>query len=351
MIDLLQYGFTEDTQGADIARITAVHKERYELICERGQIYGKLKPGVYFNDSAEEFPTVGDFVRVVHNALGDCTITSTLPRATAFTRRDPDKGRGAQAVAANFDYVFILSSLNQDLSERRIERYLSIAWDTGATPVVILTKSDLCEEAAIEAVCESVGGTALGARVIPISAATGAGLGDVREYLTAGKTIVILGSSGVGKSSLVNALAGVELMRTSDIREDDDRGRHTTTHRQLLLMPRGGIVIDTPGMRELGMWDAGEGVSEAFADVRDILLRGCRFTNCTHASEPGCAVREAIERGELTEKRWQNYQRLQREARRAQNKGEAMREKQARNKAIAKFTKQNKANERKRTFD
>ena len=283
------------------ARVTAVHRDRYQLFCELGECWARLKIREYHRDAAE-FPTVGDWVSIRHIENGDSLILSTLPRRTVFTRRAAGSVPVDQAVAANFDYVFILQSLNQDFNPNRLERYLTLSWQSGATPVVLLTKADLREDywdflTAAERV-------AMGADVHVVSAHTGQGLQRLNAYLQPGKTVVFLGSSGVGKSSLVNALAGSELMAVSGIREDDAKGRHTTTHRQLLRLPGGALVIDTPGMRELGMWETDTGLGEAFSDVEAYLGR-CRFSDCSHTTEPGCAIRSAIEAGELDPGRWE----------------------------------------------
>ncbi len=292
-----------------LARVTAVHRERYEIICENGETFARLKGGLFFGKDTL-YPTVGDFVTIVYNELGDSLITETLPRKTFFSRADPDPVKPAQAVAANFDYVFILSSQNRNFNLARLERYLTLAYHSGAIPVIILTKADLCDnpEEHIEAVSE----IAFGVPVHSVSAVTGEGMDALDEYLKPGKMIVFLGSSGVGKSSLINALAGEELMETGEIREDDDRGRHTTTHRQLMLLKSGVMVIDTPGMRTMGMSDATDGLSGSFSDV-EAFLGKCRFTDCKHHSEPGCAIREAIRSGKLTQERWESFERLKRE--------------------------------------
>ena len=339
-MDLSNYGFSSDmlpeTPQGTPARITAVHKERYALVCEHGEAYGRLKTKEYYG-GLEEFPTAGDFVLIDYNPDGDSRIVKTLPRRTFFSRRDPAPGRGEQAVAANFDCVFIMQSMNQNFNARRLERYLTLAWQSGAAPVVVLTKADLAADR--EYYIRTAESLAAGAPVYAVSAKTGAGLDALAAYVSPGKTVVFLGSSGVGKSSLVNALAGEEIMSVSGIREQDGRGRHTTTHRQLILLPNGAMIIDTPGMRELGMWDVTDGLGEAFADVEQYLGK-CRFGNCRHQTEPGCAIKEAIANGELSRERWESYVNLKKEARYADDKTSFLRQKQQKFKNIAKTNRQ-----------
>ena len=322
---------TENEAGIP-ARVVAVHKERYALVCEYGETYGRLKTKEYYG-GFEEFPTVGDFVRIDYIPGSDSRIIATLPRKTFFSRRDPDVGRGEQAVAANFDYVFIMQSLNQDFNEKRLERYLTLTLQSGAVPVVVLTKADLVDE--FEPYIRGVERIAPGIKRHVVSARSGFGLEELRCYLKPGNTIALLGSSGIGKSSLVNALAGEELMKVNGIREDDSKGRHTTTHRQLIMLESGAMMIDTPGMRELGMWDVSQGLGEAFADVEQYMGR-CKFSDCRHKSEPGCAVKAAIAAGELPKARWDSYCKLKREAKYADDKDARFREKQKRNKGFAK---------------
>ena len=317
------------------ARVTAVHKERYEIICQHGITHARLKTKEYFVDT-QDFPTTGDFVMVNYIENGDSQITATLPRVTLFSRREPGPIPRDQAVAANFDYVFILQSLNQDFNPKRMERYLTLAWQSGATPVVLLTKADLVDD--YWDYLSQVDRVAAGANVHVVSAHTGYGLPRLNAYLQPDKTVVFLGSSGVGKSSLVNALAGDEIMAVGSIREDDSRGRHTTTHRQLIRLKSGVMIIDTPGMRELGMWEASEGLADAFADV-EAYLGKCRFSDCTHQREPGCAIRTAISAGELDKQRWESYQKLKEEA---VSKEEMLRRKNEWSKSLSKFTKNRK---------
>ncbi len=328
------YGYTGAEEGA-VARIISVHRDRFGIAGDFGESFARLKAREYYQDG-EIFPTVGDFVTIDYIDNGDSRILATLPRKTVFTRREPGPVPKEQAVAANFDYVFILQSLNHDFNPKRLERYLTLSWQSGATPVILLTKADLMEdywECLTQA--ERV---AAGVNTHVISARTGQGLARLKAYLQPGKTVVFLGSSGVGKSSLVNALAGQELMAVSEIREDDSKGRHTTTHRQLLMLPSGAMVIDTPGMRELGMWNVSEGLVDAFADVEQFLGK-CRFSDCRHLYEPGCAIQHALATRQLDPERWASYQKLNEEA---VSKEELLRRKQEWHKSLSKFTKQRK---------
>lgn len=317
------------------ARVTAVHKERYEIVCQHGLTYARLKTKEYFVEE-EIFPTAGDYVMIDYIDNGDSRIIATLPRRTIFSRREPGPIPRDQAVAANFDYVFIMQSLNLDFNPKRLERYLTLAWQSGATPVILLTKADLVED--YWDYLTQVERVAAGVNVHVVSAHTGQGLARLNAYLQPGKTVVFLGSSGVGKSSLVNALAGEEIMAVSAIREDDSKGRHTTTHRQLIRLKSGVMIIDTPGMRELGMWDVSEGLADAFADVEQLLGK-CRFSDCEHNTEPGCAIKAAIAAGELDIQRWESYQKLKEES---VDRDEMLRRKREWSKGVAKFSKQRK---------
>ena len=345
MINLIDYGFQPSmlqgqTDGIP-ARIIAVHKDRVELVCEYGQGFGRLKAAEYYGGK-ESFPTTGDFVLLDAYSESESRIIKTLSRKSYFSRLDPSSaGHAEQAVAANFDIVFILQSLNHDFNPHRLERYLTLAWQSGALPAVLLTKADLtgdCSEQvrAAETVSAGVG-------VFPVSAKTGFGLDALSEYLKPRKTIVFLGSSGVGKSSLVNALAGECLMAVHGIREDDSKGRHTTTCRQLLRLSNGVMIIDTPGMRELGMWDVSDGLGQSFADVEQYFGQ-CKFNDCKHDSEPGCAVQDAIARGELSAERWSSYLSLKNEARYTDDKAKYLRQKQQWHKSITKQIKNAKKN-------
>ena len=316
-----------------VARITACHKNKFEFICNNGEGLAHLKSSEYFAGD-EAYPTTGDFVMLDYRTDGESVIMKTLERKTCFQRIDPSSnGKGAQNVAANFDCVFAMQSLNQNFNTSRLERYLTLAWESGATPVVVLTKADIAVD--LQDKIKEAERVCLGADVIAISAKTGYGMDKLKKYLASGKTIVFLGSSGVGKSSLVNALAGKELMNVSEIREADGRGRHTTTHRQLIMLDSGVMIIDTPGMRELGMWDVKEGLNLSFADIEQYFGK-CRFRDCRHQSEPGCAVKAAIERGELSQKRWESYLQLKKESSYSEGKNDYLHQKYQRNKKIAK---------------
>lgn len=264
---------------------------------------------------SSELPTVGDEA-VCERSGGAWYLRELLPRRSCFYRRavDPNVVR-RQPVAANFDYVFIVQALGHDFNLPRLERYLAAAWQSGGTPVVLLSKADTCPNAA-ECVV-SAASVAVGAEVYAISAITGEGLDALAKYLTPESTLVLLGSSGVGKSTLVNALAGEELMTTGAVRESDERGRHTTTYRRMLFLPSGARIIDTPGMRTLGLTST-EGLGEVFDDVQRALDRGCRFRDCKHEGEPGCAITAAIADGSLDISRWERYKKLRDETERTE---------------------------------
>lgn len=336
-MNIKDYGFipsmVQDNNIGIPARITACHKNKFEFVCNNGKGLAHLKTSEYFVGK-EIYPTTGDFVLIDYRTDGESLILKTLPRKTSFKRIDPSSsGKGAQVVAANFDYVFIMQSLNQNFNPNRLERYLTLAWESGAAPVVLLTKADIADD--LQNKIKKAEQVCLGVDVIAISSKTAYGINELEKYLTAGKTIVFLGSSGVGKSSLVNALAGKEIMNVSEIRNADDRGRHTTTHRQLIMLDSGVMIIDTPGMRELGMWDAADGLEHSFADIEQYFGK-CKFRDCKHQSEPGCAVKQAIANGEISQERWNNYLQLKKESSYSEGKDDYLIQKWQRNKQIAK---------------
>lgn len=344
---LEDYGFKEnfikdiniDTNEIP-ARIITTYRDRYKIISDKGEGFAKLKSGCYYDNLNSIYPTIGDFVLIQYNNMGDSMITKTLKRQSSFSRVDPSPDRShEQLIAANFDYVFIMQSLNNNYNLHRIERYLTIAWQSGAIPVIILTKCDLVED--YTQFLYEVENIAIGVDVYAISCKTKEGLENLEKYFKPKNTLVFLGSSGVGKSTLVNTLLENEVMKTSQIREEDSRGRHTTTSRNLIMLPNGTMVIDTPGMRELGMWDVSEGLDKTFQDVEQYLGK-CKFSDCTHTNEPGCKILEAIEDGILSVDRFNSYLKLKNEAKYIDNSENYLIEKKNKFKQIAKQNKNNK---------
>lgn len=296
--------------GLEPARVVAHHRGLWRLVAQTGECAGRLS-GRFAAEAGEgEYPVVGDWLAIERtDQPGEASIHALMHRKSTFARLAAG-GVGVQIVAANVDVAFLVAGLNNDLNPRRLERYLIAARDSGAMPVIVLTKLDLSPnpEGERQAVVEIAGD----APVVMLSAVTGQGLDGLDRWLQPGTTAALLGSSGAGKSTLLNALAGKELMSTGAVREDDDRGRHTTTHRELFRLPSGALLIDTPGMRELGLVAEEGALDESFADVVG-LIQSCKFSNCTHVSEPGCAILAALTGTTLNPKRWQSYLKLQRE--------------------------------------
>lgn len=291
--------------GCHPARVSRVDRGRLTVLTGDGE--RRVHPASSLYDAVLGGPAVGDWV-----ALRDELAVAVLPRRSAFTRTVAGRSSAAHVVAANLDVVLVVDALVGETRLRRVERYLAVAWSSGAAPVVVLTKADLCDDVA--ATVELVREDALGVEVLPVSSVTGAGLDAVRALLGEGRTAAMVGPSGVGKTSLANALAGTELARTQGIREDG-RGRHTTTARELHLLPGGGLLVDTPGMRELGLYDDTDGIEATYADVTE-LASGCRFRDCGHRGEPGCAVAAALDDGTLDPARFTAWRKLQAEAHR-----------------------------------
>ncbi|WP_405106829.1 ribosome small subunit-dependent GTPase A [Paenibacillus sp. FSL K6-1217] len=352
MIDLKTYGYTEIEKipsGLLPGRITELRRERFTVITERGELTAVLKGKFYHStETREDFPCVGDFALLRPNGSGDSLLVTLLPRRSKFSRANYS-GHAAgytktileQVVAANFDYVFILSSLNWDFNVTRMMRYLTQARQSGGQPVVILTKADLTEDYSLP--LAEVRQSMPDVPVHAVCSHNGLGLHELDAYLKPGSTVVFLGMSGVGKSSLLNALMEQDVMKVSSIREEDSRGRHTTTHRQLFMLPSGAMVIDTPGMRELGLFDADEGISAGFNDVEE-RFSACRFKDCRHEAEPGCAVLAALADGSLPRERWERYMAQQQENQFVQNRTNYLRGKDARNQSAAMQRKQMKKN-------
>jgi ribosome biogenesis GTPase len=289
------------------ARVAQENHELYRILCEHGEFLAELS-GRFRHQIATraELPAVGDWILAKLRPEADrATIHQLLPRRSAFSRQTAGKKTEEQVVAANVDVLFLVASLNREFNLRRIERYLALAWESGARPVILLNKSDLCEvPGPLRAEAEK---RAPGVEVIVASAFRGDGISEIRAIVREGITAAFLGSSGVGKSSLINALVGDAQLATQPVRSTDDRGRHTTTSRQMLLLPGAGIVIDTPGMRELQLWDGADGISQTFGDIQQLAPQ-CKFRDCQHRQEPGCAVRAALDPNRLA-----SYHKLQRE--------------------------------------
>jgi ribosome biogenesis GTPase len=295
------------------ARVAAQHRGAFVLFTTAGELWADAGGSLA---RAAVYPAVGDWVAVAPEEGARATIRAVLPRRTAFSRKaatGPTNRTEEQVLAANVDTVFLVSSFGPELNVRRLERYLTTAWESGADPVIVLTKLDLVAPAESEAAIAEVQAIALGVPVHALSSVTGAGLDALGPYFTAGRTIALLGSSGVGKSTLINRLVGEDVLATSAVR-DDGRGRHTTAHRELVPLPSGALVLDTPGLRELQLWDAEVGLEKTFEDVA-ALAAGCRFSDCAHGAEPGCAIRAALADGSLDPARWASYEKLERELR------------------------------------
>jgi ribosome biogenesis GTPase len=310
------------SQGLRPARVVAVHRETSVVRDAAGDRPATVSGAFRYAALAQsDFPTVGDWVAL---DAGDL-ITAVLPRRTMFKRMASDASRNGtrlddeQVMASNVDLALLVAGLDNDFNLRRIERYLAVAWSSDVTPVVVLNKSDLADD--VDGRLVAVDAIAPGVPVVPVSAWTGAGLDELRSHLRPGSTAAILGSSGVGKSTLVNALLGEDRQATGAVRGSDSRGRHTTTHRELFELPGGALLVDTPGIRALEVIGADEGVEAAFDDVVDIAAT-CRFSDCRHETEPGCAIRAALADGRLTEERLASHRKLEREIARAAREGD-----------------------------
>jgi ribosome biogenesis GTPase len=295
------------------ARVVVGQRELCTVLCSHGELLAEVS-GRYRREANDQsdYPVVGDWVAVSPRPSdGRATIHALLPRSGAFVRRAAGQEKAQeQVVAANVDTALIVMGLDHDFNVRRLERYLTLAWGSGVQPVVVLNKADLCPR--IEERVADAQAAAVGVPVLAVSAETGEGVDALHAHLQPGKTAALLGSSGVGKSSLINRLAGTVLMATGAVRADDQRGRHTTSHRELVVLPSGALLIDNPGMREVGLWGDEEDLDSSFADIKE-LSRSCRFGDCRHAAEPGCAVRAALDEGTLDPGRYAGWRKLQRE--------------------------------------
>jgi len=330
-------------EGRDLipGRVSADSRHIYAIVTEAGEltaeVSGKFRSGA---GAKADFPVVGDWVAAAPlPGEGKAIIHAVLPRVNSFSRRSAGFKTEEQVVAANIDTVFIVTAADGDFNPRRVERYLTLAWNSGAEPVVVLNKTDAIDRPEdLVAELESV---AVGVPILPVSAEKALGLEALFNHLEAGETATLLGSSGVGKSTIINRLVGAARQDTFAVREGDSRGRHTTTRRELIVLDAGGIIIDNPGMREVGVWGDEAGLEETFSDIEELASR-CRFGDCSHRSEPGCAVRAALENSSLDPGRFESYLKLAKELRwaAAREEGRLALEEKRRWKTISKFQKQ-----------
>jgi ribosome biogenesis GTPase len=300
-------------QGLILARVATSQRDLYRLYAESGEFDAEPSGGLWYRlaDRAS-MPVAGDWVAARVVGAGQAIVDAVLPRHSLFSRRAAGRREDQQPIAANVDLMFLVCGLDGDFNLRRLERYLTLTAESGAAPVIVLNKSDAAEglAARIEETATVAGATP----IVACSAKTGVGLDALDRFLAPGRTIALLGSSGVGKSTLVNRFLGEERLRTNEVRESDSRGRHTTTHRELIPLPRGGALIDTPGMRELQLWARQESVDATFDEISEVAVE-CRFRDCTHQGEQGCAVEAAIARGSISPERMASYRKLAAEAR------------------------------------
>lgn len=316
--NLLELGLNEGyiqeasiyNEGFYLGRVSVQYKDIYKVFTEEGEVLARVSGKLsYSSNSTFDYPVVGDWVLLdrTDNKNGDAIIHKVLTRKSCFSRKIAGTRYDTQVVAANIDYIFICMALNNDFNINRLERYIAVAWDSRAIPVIVLTKSDLCED--IDERLRETSEIAIGIDILVTSSLNGNGYEKAKEYIKAGTTIAFIGSSGVGKSTLINKLLNKEVLKTNSISEND-KGRHTTTHRELFLLDDGGVIIDTPGMRELGLISAD--IDKSFGNIEE-LEKQCKFSDCTHNNEPKCAVREAIESGELDLDRLERYRKLKKE--------------------------------------
>lgn len=330
-------------EGFSVARVIAEHKGRYSVMIGdsvlSAEVTGKM---MFAAETRKDYPAVGDYIAVqLYDDNSPAIIHHILPRSTVLSRKSSGREVEEQIIATNMDIIFIVQGLDKNFNLRRLERFLVIAAHSGATPVLLLSKSDLLPQEELQILLEEVSTIAKNARLIHYSAKTMLNIEEIKQIIQNDSTVCFIGSSGAGKSTLINRLIGKEILHTQEVREEDSRGRHTTTHRELIPLESGGCVIDTPGLREIGLWEVDNSLDETFADIAELALE-CKFTDCTHAHEPGCAVRGAIESGELEEGRYESFLKLRKEADYIESKSSVTKqqERKAKEKKLGKFIKQ-----------
>lgn len=319
-VNLKQWGLSDTTkkefknyqENSYIGRIITEGNKIYKVITENGELFGEIQGKfIYKALGTEDFPAVGDWVILDRNSNtnGNAIIKKVLTRKSKISRKTAGNRTDEQIIAANIDYTFICMSLNNDFNIRRLERYLTIVWDSMSIPIIVLTKSDLCNDLVQKSI--EINEVAIGVDILISSTVTGEGINEIKNYIKEGITCAFIGSSGVGKSSILNYIKGKNIMNVNELR-DDDKGRHTTTHRQLVSIPNGGLIIDTPGMREIQIIDVDNSLDRTFSDIEE-LAKSCKFSDCQHNSEPGCAIKEALKNGTLDADRWNNYLKMKKE--------------------------------------
>jgi ribosome biogenesis GTPase len=305
-------------QGRVLARVAVAQRDHYQLLTEAGELSAEASGALWYRTpDAAGMPTTGDWVAARVVGTGLAIVEAVLPRKTVFSRRSAGRREDQQPVAANVDLVFLVCGLDADFNLRRLERYMTLASEAGVEAVVVLNKTDLCTN--IEARLAEAASVARGVPIVPATTVTPHGMDGLRAFLAYGRTIALLGSSGVGKSAIINALLGEERLPTGAVRESDGRGQHTTTRRELIPLEGGGAVIDTPGMRELQLWAGQASVDRTFGEIAE-MASACRYRDCSHSGESGCAVARAIAEGTVSGERWESYRKLTAEAKRHEEK-------------------------------